>query len=52
MKISNFVSMSNQEFEIFKNYQIAFLARVTKPQSLTESLYWAMAIEMRLPEYI
>lgn len=39
LKISNFVSMSNQEFEIFKNYQIAFLARVTKPQSLTESLY-------------
>lgn len=39
-KISNFVSMSNQEFEIFKNHQIAFLARVTKPQSLTESLYW------------
>lgn len=40
LKISNFVSMSNQEFEIFKDHQIAFLAKVTKPQSLAESLYW------------
>lgn len=39
LKISNFVSVSNQEFEIFKNHRIAFLAKVTKPQSLTESLY-------------
>lgn len=39
LKISNFVSMSNQEFEIFKDHQIAFLAKVTKPQSLAESLY-------------
>ena len=30
-----------QEFEIFKNYQIDFLAKMTKPWSLTESaLYW------------
>lgn len=37
LKFSIFVSVNNQEFEIFKNHQIDFLAKMTKPWSLTES---------------